>query len=119
MLEPIRPLKQLPALANGPLKTTIGQLRYIEGVGVCFCVAHVAYMAWLLTRFHEWSSRPKLKVAHYRPAADQHRPARTRVLISDERRHVQVARAARLRWYDDAGTLLSARPLESDDGSSR
>jgi hypothetical protein len=37
-------------------------------------------------------------------------PRRTRLLISDERRHVQVARAAGLRWYDDASSLLSGRP---------
>jgi hypothetical protein len=33
------------------------------------------------------------------------------VLICDNARRVQVGRAAGLRWYDDAGHLLSVVPL--------
>jgi hypothetical protein len=37
-------------------------------------------------------------------------PPRTRVLICDESRRVQIGRIAGLRWYDDAGHLLSVVP---------
>ena len=38
-------------------------------------------------------------------------PPRTRVLICDDAKRVQIGRAAGLRWFDDVGHLLSVRPL--------
>ncbi len=33
-------------------------------------------------------------------------PPNTRVLVHDKRGHVQIARVAALRWYDDADRLI-------------
>jgi hypothetical protein len=37
-------------------------------------------------------------------------PSNQRILICDDRGHVKVARQGKLRWYDDAETLI-ARPI--------
>ena len=39
-------------------------------------------------------------------------PPRTRVLICDDARRVQIGRAGGLRWYDDAGHPLSVCPKD-------
>ena len=37
-------------------------------------------------------------------------PSNQRILVCDDRGHVKVARQGKLRWYDDAETLI-ARPI--------
>ena len=50
-------------------------------------------------------------------------PANTRVLVHDDRGHVQIARSVALRWYDDADRLIDppvrwmALPVLDERGS--
>ena len=85
------------------------QLAAVQELAACCASVHLRMcidVRCSVTRPH-CAGRASCALSGHGLAAHKTAPPRTRVLICDEAKRVQIGRAAGLRRFDDAGHLLS------------